>query len=325
MVTGRTQRGRGCVNAGFAAAHEFRDHCSCGHVRLVGFVRVGGSALELRCQQPPVAELDGQPGAAVRPARTRQGDARSPLLEPASVRSLGGLDPDHRRHAAGSPGPARRSRAGSPVRPFPSTSFRASRPISTAALTDAPGDIKFVVPGSALAPAGTTASFTASFRADLTYQYKTSNQAAPSPRPRASTTSEQDGREEDERAAHSRCPDGQRRQLLQLGVSRLGRRRGRERDADALADLTRSRPASARSAVTPAGSATQSTRRCSNCGPTPYCGTEATSTRSRRSWRSSSSPGTPPTRPRRPTASSARSRARRASAAAAAAPKAWRR
>ena len=49
----------------------------------------------------------------------------------------------------------------------------------TASLTDAPGDLKFVVPGTALAPAGTVASFNASFHADLTYQYKTSNNATP--------------------------------------------------------------------------------------------------------------------------------------------------
>ena len=57
-----------------------------------------------------------------------------------------------------------------PVNVFPSVAT-----YSTAALTDAPGDIKFVVPGSVLAPGGTTASFTASFRADLTYQYKASS------------------------------------------------------------------------------------------------------------------------------------------------------
>ena len=63
-----------------------------------------------------------------------------------------------------------------PVNVFPSVAT-----YSTAALVDAPGDIKFVVPGSALAPAGTTASFSAAFRADLTFQYKTSNNAAPIP------------------------------------------------------------------------------------------------------------------------------------------------
>ena len=72
--------------------------------------------------------------------------------------------------------------SGITITPTPVSAYPPVATFGTAALTDAPGDVKFVVPGSALAPAGTEASFTASFRADLTFTYKASSNGTPTSR-----------------------------------------------------------------------------------------------------------------------------------------------
>ena len=55
----------------------------------------------------------------------------------------------------------------SPVSTYPTASTYAAAP-----LNDAPADVKFVVPGSALAPASTPNAYTASFSASITFRWK---------------------------------------------------------------------------------------------------------------------------------------------------------
>jgi hypothetical protein len=57
----------------------------------------------------------------------------------------------------------------SPVSTFPTAATYAAAP-----LNDAPADVKFVVPGSALAPSSTSNSYTASFSASITFRWKSS-------------------------------------------------------------------------------------------------------------------------------------------------------
>jgi len=63
--------------------------------------------------------------------------------------------------------------------PTPTTTFPTMPTYTAAAALDSPGDAKFVVPGSALAPLSTTSAFTATFRATIGYQSKTSSTATP--------------------------------------------------------------------------------------------------------------------------------------------------
>jgi Tol biopolymer transport system component len=67
-----------------------------------------------------------------------------------------------------------------PVTTYPSTATYAAAPVK-----DIPADIKFVVPGSALAPGSTTNAYTASFSAMINFQYKTSATGAVTPSSRS--------------------------------------------------------------------------------------------------------------------------------------------
>ena len=191
---------------------EFRDHCSCGHVRIVGFVRVGGSALELRCRQPPVADstVNQGLGSYDRLVRGKETLVRLYLSMPqcarfdASIQITGGT----LRATGAARRFARRDRRHAHAR----QRLPDCRDLRTARVERRSGRHQVRRPRLGARSAGTTASYTASFRADLTFQYKTSNSAAPIAETKTSTTSAtQDGREEDERAAGPRCPDGQRR------------------------------------------------------------------------------------------------------------------
>lgn len=62
--------------------------------------------------------------------------------------------------------------------PAPASPFPLIAPYANAPALDSAGDPRFVIPGSALRPGGTTASFTASFSATLTYVAKTSSRDA---------------------------------------------------------------------------------------------------------------------------------------------------
>jgi CSLREA domain-containing protein len=61
-----------------------------------------------------------------------------------------------------------------PAFPVLASPYPLIAPYTSAAALDAPGDPRFVIPGSALRPGGTTASFTATFSATINYLAKTS-------------------------------------------------------------------------------------------------------------------------------------------------------
>lgn len=63
-----------------------------------------------------------------------------------------------------------------PIAPFPQIAT-----FSVAPLVDSPGDPKFLVPGSVLAPASTTAAFTATFSGTISYQWLTGKSATAVP------------------------------------------------------------------------------------------------------------------------------------------------
>ena len=65
--------------------------------------------------------------------------------------------------------------------PPPASPFPQIATFSVAPLVDSPGDPKFLVPGSVLAPASTTAAYMATFSGTITYQWLTSKTATPIP------------------------------------------------------------------------------------------------------------------------------------------------
>jgi Tol biopolymer transport system component len=63
--------------------------------------------------------------------------------------------------------------------PTPVTTYPTAATYAAAPVNDTPADIKFVVPGSALAPGSTADAFAASLSATINFQYKTSSNATP--------------------------------------------------------------------------------------------------------------------------------------------------
>ncbi len=128
--------------------------------------------------------------------------------------------------------------------PVPATPYPLINPSTTAPSKDSVGDPKFVVPGSFLAPAATTGRWTATFRATVNYQSKTSATAAPVNGVATFTTltgssalDHRDDRAARERASDPRRPHGRRLEDVREPVQLRRDRRRPERDGDDLARL----------------------------------------------------------------------------------------